>query len=355
MNRLGPRLLQMAALASVAASGCIIERRYVRDVPGPPVAPPPRRDVDDDRHRDSRRADPGPGVEMDEEAFYDRLAPYGTWRWTPEYGRVWVPSGVSAEWRPYSDGRWALTDWGWTYVSDWPWAWAGYHYGRWSFAGGFGWYWIPGRFWGPAWVSWRYSPGWVAWAPLGPRGWYWGVRSPAWVVVRDAHFTRPIRTVALPAGSSASIVAAARPQPLRGPARIAGAGVVQGPPVARVSGGQRIRPVPVARVLPHAGMGGAVSRLGSGIGRYGPGRDGGPRGGSIRGGRPGRWHDGRDFPRALRPRGRWGEERGWTPRFRGGGEAPRPSARGDAKGTQGPSSSGRSSGAVKSHGGGHRK
>ena len=29
------------------------------------------------------------------------------------------------------------------------------------------WFWIPGRTWGPAWVSWAYAPGYVSWCPLG--------------------------------------------------------------------------------------------------------------------------------------------------------------------------------------------
>src|SRR4029078_3932784 len=32
---------------------------------------------------------------------------------------------------------------------------------------GTGWFWIPGRTWGPAWVSWGYAPGYVSWCPLG--------------------------------------------------------------------------------------------------------------------------------------------------------------------------------------------
>jgi len=32
-----------------------------------------------------------------------------------------------------------------------------------------GWYWIPGRRWAPAWVSWRRSSDYVVWAPLPPR------------------------------------------------------------------------------------------------------------------------------------------------------------------------------------------
>ena len=40
------------------------------------------------------------------------------------------------------------------------------HWDRWGFSAG-AWFWIPGRRWGPAWVSWAYSPGYVSWCPLG--------------------------------------------------------------------------------------------------------------------------------------------------------------------------------------------
>ena len=49
-------------------------------------------------------------------------------------------------------------------------AWAVYHYGRWAFEPQMGWYWVPGRVWAPAWVSWRRSNDYVGWAPLPPEG-----------------------------------------------------------------------------------------------------------------------------------------------------------------------------------------
>ncbi|HEX4825426.1 MAG TPA: DUF6600 domain-containing protein [Candidatus Polarisedimenticolaceae bacterium] len=65
----------------------------------------------------------------------------GTWRESSEYGRVWVPSGVSAGWAPYQAGSWTWQDpYGWTWVSSEPWGWAPYHYGRWvSIQGTWGW------------------------------------------------------------------------------------------------------------------------------------------------------------------------------------------------------------------------
>ena len=155
--------------------------------------------------------------------FHERLGAYGRWTAVEGYGKVWVPAGVRAGWRPYSEGRWVLTEYGWTYVSDDPWGWAAYHYGNWVFAGGSGWVWIPGRVWAPAWVTWRYGGGYAAWAPAPPIGYRVRVieiSSPGWVVVQEAHFTQPIATVAVSANVSAGYVA--RAQPLAAPVAVAG-------------------------------------------------------------------------------------------------------------------------------------
>ncbi|MBO0799240.1 MAG: hypothetical protein J2P31_10515, partial [Blastocatellia bacterium] len=119
---------------------------------------------------------PAQGAVVDIGIFYDELAPYGEWFEVEEYGWVWTPSGVPVGWRPYTDGYWVYSDYGWTWVSTLSWGWAPFHYGRWVFHPRHGWVWIPGRVWGPAWVVWRYSPGWVGWAPMPPqRGWRVGM------------------------------------------------------------------------------------------------------------------------------------------------------------------------------------
>ena len=54
-------------------------------------------------------------------------------------------------------------------MSDEPWGWATYHYGRWVLLEeGPGWVWVPGYEWGPAWVAWRSSDDYIGWAPLPP-------------------------------------------------------------------------------------------------------------------------------------------------------------------------------------------
>ena len=105
------------------------------------------------------------GVTFD--TFYAPLGAHGEWVSAGAYGRVWRPR-VAAGWRPYYYGRWEWTSEGWFWVSDEPWGWAAYHYGRWAFDGAYGWVWIPGYQWAPAWVSWRWSGDVVGWAPLAP-------------------------------------------------------------------------------------------------------------------------------------------------------------------------------------------
>lgn len=102
--------------------------------------------------------------------FYEKLEPYGDWIETNDYGYVWQPriAEQSRAWRPYTDGHWVYTDAGWTFVSDDPFGWAAYHYGRWTRLRGVGWVWVPGNEWAPAWVSWRTSNQYVGWAPLPP-------------------------------------------------------------------------------------------------------------------------------------------------------------------------------------------
>ena len=100
--------------------------------------------------------------------FYDNLAQYGNWIQRPNYGWVWTPRDTSASWRPYQAGHWVWSDQGWTWLSDEPYGWATYHYGRWYQDPEIGWAWVPGNDWGPAWVSWQEGKDYVGWAPLPP-------------------------------------------------------------------------------------------------------------------------------------------------------------------------------------------
>jgi hypothetical protein len=105
---------------------------------------------------------------VDQSVFYDQLSPYGHWIQRDNYGWVWEPNQVPVGWRPYTQGHWVDSDYGWTWVSDEPWGWATYHYGRWTLDSEYGWLWVPGSEWGPAWVSFQEGDGYVGWAPLPP-------------------------------------------------------------------------------------------------------------------------------------------------------------------------------------------
>ena len=119
--------------------------------------------------------------------FYEPLSAYGSWFQTSDYGYVYQPTIVrDSSWRPYTRGRWAFTDYGWTWVSSEPFGWACYHYGRWTLLRNVGWVWIPGTIWAPAWVSWRESPGYIGWAPLPPETLGWSSNS--WDSTVDVRF-----------------------------------------------------------------------------------------------------------------------------------------------------------------------
>jgi hypothetical protein len=73
------------------------------------------------------------------------LSGYGSWTPTADYGPVWYPTSVAADWAPYRYGHWAfIAPWGWTWIDDAPWGFAPFHYGRWAFIGD-RWGWCPGE------------------------------------------------------------------------------------------------------------------------------------------------------------------------------------------------------------------
>jgi hypothetical protein len=164
------RITLLALLvAALGGAGAVL----AQDAPPPPDqdpnAPPP------DATAQMAQADPGAPPDAMAEApvngnvdinfFYSNLAPYGHWV-QRDSGWGWLPYGIEASWRPYTLGHWVMTDYGWTWVSDEPFGWATYHYGRWDDDPQYGWVWTPGYDWGPAWVAWRNGGGYIGWAPL---------------------------------------------------------------------------------------------------------------------------------------------------------------------------------------------
>lgn len=110
-------------------------------------------------------------------SFRATLDGHGTWVEDGGYGTVWVPAEpeVGPDFVPYvTAGHWTY-DTEYVWVSDYPWGWVTFHYGRWAVISGYGWAWIPGRVYGGAWVVWRVGDedfDYVGWAPAPPT-WVW--------------------------------------------------------------------------------------------------------------------------------------------------------------------------------------
>lgn len=149
------KLFGAALLIMLMGAGCLVY------YPNDRVRPTPQRDDPYDYDRNDYGG-------TDIGYFYDYLQPYGLWVSYPPYGYVWIPGDVGYKWRPYTRGRWAWTDHGWTWVSLERWGWIAFHYGRWGWDGRLGWYWVPDIVWGPAWVAWRWGDAHIGWAPLPP-------------------------------------------------------------------------------------------------------------------------------------------------------------------------------------------
>ncbi|MEP6484933.1 MAG: DUF6600 domain-containing protein [Rudaea sp.] len=148
--------------------------------------------------RDGRwDAAPSKRYVSEETIGYQDLDDYGSWTPdVPEYGNVWYPTHVEADWSPYHSGHWAwVGSYGWSWVDESPWGFAPFHYGRWAYVGN-RWGWCPGEIavrpvYAPALVAFvgggvsiGISSGPIGWFPLG----YHDVYFPAYRVSRG-YFT----------------------------------------------------------------------------------------------------------------------------------------------------------------------
>ncbi len=131
--------------------------------------------ADRDRYYDRRGQDAYVSRQMVGQVDLDD---YGTWRSYPDYGAVWFPTAVAADWAPYRYGMWtSLPGWGYTWVDATPWGYAPFHYGRWAFIAG-RWGWCPGTYvarptWAPAMVAWYGGGAWGYSATSGGPVWGW--------------------------------------------------------------------------------------------------------------------------------------------------------------------------------------
>jgi hypothetical protein len=145
--------------------------------------------VQRDQHEDLSRA--AQFVSRDIPGYAD-LDDHGEWRTVNQYGWVWFPSNMDADWAPYRSGHFVdAGPWGMNWVDEASWGFGPLHYGRWLKVNG-AWGWVPGEagksarpgasgqfavrpYYTPALVVWnRFAAGVVrpnavvGWFPLGP-------------------------------------------------------------------------------------------------------------------------------------------------------------------------------------------
>jgi hypothetical protein len=73
---------------------------------------------------------------------------------------------------PYVYGRWTSLNNQLYWVPEEPWGWVPYHLGIWTWDQKKGWFWIPGSFFSPAWVSWFAMDDFFGWRPWSLFDWY---------------------------------------------------------------------------------------------------------------------------------------------------------------------------------------
>ncbi len=202
------RKISLLILLAFLASSCIMYIPYDeargrgRTTYEPPAPPPPAPQVH---------------AEISITFIYDYLGKYGYWVYLNPYGYVWIPRGVGRHWRPYTEGRWVWTEYGWMWVSTHPWGWIPFHYGRWGWNSRLGWFWVPDVVWAPAWVVWRFGDLYIGWAPLPPEvafvpgyGFKWGrldVDVHFWIFVEARRFnSNQLRAWVLPSERNITII-----------------------------------------------------------------------------------------------------------------------------------------------------
>ncbi len=126
---------------------------------------------------------------------FEDLDANGRWDSHPEFGPIWTPITVAADWVPYRQGHWSwVAPWGWTWIDDAPWGFAPFHYGRWvSWRGRWGW--IPGPYvsrpvYAPALVGWVGGPSAGIGLHLGGPGFSWVPLAP-WESYRPYYRVSP--------------------------------------------------------------------------------------------------------------------------------------------------------------------
>ncbi|MCC6864760.1 MAG: hypothetical protein IT280_01215 [Ignavibacteria bacterium] len=176
------------------------------------------------------------------QSFYDVLSPMGEWiqitkedadedmnngegegnflaKSDDEFIFIWKPE-VTEGWKPYSNGRWEYCEQGWFWVSSDKWGNTTYNYGRWWHSPKFGWVWLPGYTWAPAWVRWRMTNdgkhvGWVALSPkakwknetgITDKTYHYKNNDADWVFVDNNTFAGEISSITLKSSNNSDLI-----------------------------------------------------------------------------------------------------------------------------------------------------
>ncbi len=102
---------------------------------------------------------------------------HGDWMWHSYYGYVWRPDANDdyrdGTWEPFLYGHWRELEDLLFWVPEEAWGWVPYHLGLWMWDDNYGWLWLPGLDFAPAWVAWDYFWGFYAWRPWALWDWYY--------------------------------------------------------------------------------------------------------------------------------------------------------------------------------------
>jgi len=102
----------------------------------------------------------------DFDTFLALLAPHGEWGKDENKKWAFTPHAAkNAGWRPYQNGQWKYTDWGWFWDTSEPFAFACYHYGYWTRSPDGVWRWHPGSRWEASLLEWRVTAETYGWRP----------------------------------------------------------------------------------------------------------------------------------------------------------------------------------------------
>ena len=94
---------------------------------------------------------------------------YGEWVWHDFCGYVWRPSYNDyypwGDWQPYFFGSWREINDQLFWIPEEKWGWVPYHLGVWLWSKKYGWLWMPGSAFAPAWAAWDFAMGYYSWRP----------------------------------------------------------------------------------------------------------------------------------------------------------------------------------------------